>query len=120
MSAGNIVTLACDKCGHSAEFELTEEQSRKRRSGSEFRCSRCKGNGRVVAPSPMRERQQSIELKCARCSELLSEERQRAMPGTLLCVTCASSDPDGGRRKFVKDGFGSREDYKRDRGSWRR
>ena len=24
MSAANIVTLACDRCGHSAEFELRE------------------------------------------------------------------------------------------------
>lgn len=34
MSAGGIATLACDKCGHTAEFELTEEQTQKRRAGS--------------------------------------------------------------------------------------
>jgi hypothetical protein len=42
------------------------------------------------------------------------------MPGTRICVDCASSDPDSDKRKFVKDSFGSREDFKRDRGSWRR
>jgi Prokaryotic dksA/traR C4-type zinc finger len=120
MSVGSIVTVVCDRCGHTAEFELTEEQLRKRRAGSGFKCGRCKGKGRVVASTPMQEQQQSIGLKCARCPELLSEERLRAMPGTRLCVDCASSDPDGENRKFVKDTFGSREDYKRDRGSWRR
>jgi NAD-dependent SIR2 family protein deacetylase len=120
MSAGSIVTLACAKCGHSAEFELTEEQSRKRRAGSGFKCNRCKSKGRVVAYAPMRERQQAVISKCDGCSELLSEERLQAMPGTRLCVPCASSDPDGEKRKFVKDSFGSRDDFKRDRGSWRR
>jgi Prokaryotic dksA/traR C4-type zinc finger len=120
MSAGNVVTLACDKCGHSAEFELTEEQSRKRRAGSVFRCSRCKGKGRVIARVPMRERQQSVGIECDRCRELLSGARLRAMPGTRICVACASSDAEGEKRKFTKDSFGSREDFKRDRGSWRR
>ena len=84
MSVRSIATVVCDRCGHTAEFELTEEQLRRRRSGSGFTCGRCKGNGRVVAYTPMHEQQQSIGLKCARCPELLSEERLRAMPSTRL------------------------------------
>jgi hypothetical protein len=120
MSAGSLVTIACAKCGHSAEFELTDEQSRKDRSRLTFRCKSCKGEGHVVTYIPLRERQQSPGVKCTGCPELLSEERLKAMPGTRLCVECAASGPQGDKRKFVKDSFGSREDFKRDRGSWRR
>jgi hypothetical protein len=120
MSAGSLVTVACAECDHSAEFELTEEQSRIERTSLKFSCTSCKGKGLVIAYVPMRERQQLLRVKCAGCKELLSEERQRAMPGTRLCVECASSGPQGDKRKFTKDSFGSREAFKRDRGSWRR
>ena len=82
MSAGSLVTIACVECGHSAELELTEEQSQMDRTHLKFSCKRCKGEGRVLNYISMRERQQSLPVKCARCPELLSEERQRAMPGT--------------------------------------
>ena len=122
MSAGSLVTIACFDalCGHSAEFQLTEEQSRKDHSRLRFKCERCNGKGRVVAYITARERQVPLPGKCAGCNEPLSEERQRAMPGTRFCVDCASSGPQGDKRKFVKDSFGSREEFKRDRGSWRR
>jgi hypothetical protein len=122
MTAGSLVTIACftDLCGHSAEFELTEEQSRKDPNCLRFSCKRCNGKGRIIAYIPMQERQDPLRAKCTNCQELLSEERKRAMLGTCLCVDCASSSPDDDKRKFTKDSFGSREAFKRDRGSWRR
>ena len=122
MPAGSLVTVVCtnDKCGYSAEFELTQVQSLKDPTRLKFNCKSCKAKGRVAAYTPMPERQQPPRIKCAGCQELLSEERLKAMPGTHLCVECSSSGPNDDKRKFVKDSFGSREAFKRDRGSWRR
>jgi hypothetical protein len=39
--------LSVRQSGHTAEFELTEEQSRKRRAGSEFKCNRCKATAKT-------------------------------------------------------------------------
>jgi RNA polymerase-binding transcription factor DksA len=48
-----------------------------------------------------RERPQTV--KCAKCEKELSKERLEAIPGTRLCVECASSDPSGGRRRFIEE-----------------
>lgn len=43
-----------------------------------------------------------------------------ALPTTTFCVNCAAQDPNNKKNRFIRDSFGSREDYKRDKGSWRR
>lgn len=59
-------------------------------------------------------------VRCTSCNSYISLERIRALPSTTLCINCASQDPSNKKNRFIKDTFGSRNDYKRDRGSWRR
>jgi hypothetical protein len=48
MSAGNLVTIACAKCDHSAELRLSHKQSLVDRQELKFRCNDCGGGGRLV------------------------------------------------------------------------
>jgi hypothetical protein len=119
MSMGILVTVECSECSHSAEFELTEKQSLQKPSELKFRC-KCGGKGHLVSFILPDDRACSLAVKCVRCGEELLKERVAAMPGTRLCVECASSDPSQDRRRFIEEPWGSPEAYKRDRGSWRR
>ena len=58
--------------------------------------------------------------RCASCDSYIPIQRILALPSTTLCVNCASQDPNNKKNRFIRDTFGSREDYKRDKGSWRR
>jgi hypothetical protein len=114
-SSESVVTIVCNDCQHSAELQLTEAQSRKSRVALKFRCD-CGGSGTLVDYASPGERAK----QCANCKEPISEQRLKAVPGTRLCVECARSGPDGDKRKFVEDSWGSREAFKRDKRSWRR
>jgi|SaaInlStandDraft_1057018.scaffolds.fasta_scaffold227390_1 hypothetical protein len=50
------------------------------------------------------------------CDALIPVERLKAIPGTTVCVRCASSRPFTKQR--VQETWGTREDYKKDRQSW--
>ena len=58
--------------------------------------------------------------RCISCNAYIPIQRIMSLPNTNLCVNCASQDPQNEKKRFVKDTFGSRDDFKRDRGSWRR
>ena len=58
--------------------------------------------------------------RCTSCNAYIPIQRIVSLPNTNLCVNCASKDPHNQKKQFVKDTFGSRDDFKRDRGSWRR
>jgi len=56
--------------------------------------------------------------QCAKCQQLISEQRLEAMQGTRLCVKCASEGAFEDERRFTRDSWrGSRRgDGKRDWG----
>jgi hypothetical protein len=116
------VTIACGECNHSAELKLTHKQSLVDRNDLKFRCSDCGGEGRLVPDNPSKQSlDQTLQREqCAECQRLISDQRLEAMPGTRLCVECASSTPHSDKRRFIGESWGSREAFKKDKGSWRR
>lgn len=59
-------------------------------------------------------------VSCESCGRIIPDKRIEAMPNTKLCVECADSDRSGQKNRRVTDTFGSREDFIRDRYSWKR
>ena len=57
--------------------------------------------------------------RCVSCNVYIPTQRIMLFPNTTLCVNCASQDPHNQKKRFVKDSFGSRDDFKSNRGSWR-
>ena len=54
---------------------------------------------------------------CIGCRDMIPAKRLAALPETNLCVKCASFMPQ--QKRTVKEIWGSREDWMRDRRSWK-
>ena len=68
-------------------------------------------------------RKRAIKSKgriCILCGDTIPIARIVAAPKTQLCITCAENDPSGQKNKKISENFGTREDWKRDRGGWRK
>lgn len=59
-------------------------------------------------------------VSCEGCGRIIPDKRIESMPNTKLCVGCASNDPSGQKARTEKETWGSRDDWKRDRSSWKR
>ena len=59
-------------------------------------------------------------VSCEGCGRIIPDKRIEAMPNTKLCVGCASNDPSGQKARTERETWGSRDDWKRDRSSWKR
>jgi len=57
---------------------------------------------------------------CSLCKTAIPIERLQKEPSTILCINCASKHPSGKKNRFIKDTFGSRQDYAKDRASWKK
>jgi len=55
---------------------------------------------------------------CNECGVQIDPKRLEAMPGAKQCTECASEMPF--EKQKIEEPFGSREDYRRDRNSWKR
>ncbi len=60
------------------------------------------------------------ENECSRCGGEIPIARLDAVPGTTLCIKCASGGPSDDQKRFISEPLGSREDYKKDRASWKK
>ncbi|WP_010437908.1 TraR/DksA C4-type zinc finger protein [Ruegeria conchae] len=58
-----------------------------------------------------------ISVLCEGCDAEIPKARLEAVPGTKLCTSCASAQPY--KKKKVAEPWGTREDFKKDRLSWR-
>ena len=108
-----------------------------------FRCSVCKNTGELrlenpfqkacselTKPSQTTKRSDGIKRKpnenqlkdgeCSSCGKNIHPGRLKANPGTRLCIDCAENSVSGSKNRTVKDTWGSRADWARDKGSWRR
>ena len=59
-------------------------------------------------------------VSCEGCGRIIPDKRIEAMPNTKLCVSCASNYPSGQKARTERETWGSRDDWKRDRSSWKR
>ena len=59
-------------------------------------------------------------VSCEICGRIIPDKRIEAMPNTKVCVGCASNDPKGQKARSERETWGSRDDWKRDRASWKR
>lgn len=57
---------------------------------------------------------------CSLCKIAIPTERLQKEPSTILCINCASKHPSSKKNRFIKDTFGSRKDYAKDRASWKK
>ena len=57
---------------------------------------------------------------CSVCNDVIPLERIKLEPTTSMCFECATKNPTNNKDRYIKDEFGSRSDYKRDRGGWRK
>lgn len=57
---------------------------------------------------------------CEDCLKPIGYARLQAQPNTRYCVSCADRHPEGQKSRNVKEVWGSRDDWKRDRGGWRK
>jgi RNA polymerase-binding transcription factor DksA len=55
---------------------------------------------------------------CEICDELIDHRRLVVVPTTTKCINCARNEDKP--KKKIRDSFGTREEFKRDRGGWRR
>jgi RNA polymerase-binding transcription factor DksA len=57
-------------------------------------------------------------VHCVNCGTLIHPKRLSAMAGTKLCIHCASKMPQ--QKQKVEEPLGTREDYLKDRSSWKK
>jgi hypothetical protein len=57
---------------------------------------------------------------CLNCRTPIAEARLKAMPNTRLCINCAKRDPSGQANRRSSETWGTRDDWKKDRSSWKR
>lgn len=57
---------------------------------------------------------------CDSCNVKIPKARLEAVPNTKLCINCANNDPSGSKNRKINETWGSRDDWKRDWGSWRK
>ncbi len=93
--------VVCNDCGHSAAV------GRAPRPGGLWRCGECGGVG-----------VEASDTLCHACGTLIAAARIAAMSQTHHCVQCAAAIGTGSAT--FTEPIGSREDFKRDRSSWRR
>jgi hypothetical protein len=96
-----IYHVVCANCGHSALVE------RAPRAGALWRCGDCGGVG-----------VEASDTLCHACATPIPAARIAALPQTHHCVQCAAALDV--RPVTIAEPLGSREDFKRDRSSWRR
>ncbi|MGO4508016.1 TraR/DksA C4-type zinc finger protein [Bradyrhizobium sp. 2TAF36] len=104
------VVVRCVRCGRTRTVSIPDSRDP---SSLRFRCSDddCRGRGEV--------RHRAIsENQCRGCSEEIPADRLAAMPGTHLCVDCASGQPPP--KKRIKEPWGTRDAWRRDRASWKK
>ena len=66
----------------------------------------------------MDDLEQEEQRECLKCGDEIPPARLKAVPLTKYCVNCVPKYSPGNKKKFIKDSFGSRKEYKRDRKSW--
>jgi ribosomal protein L37AE/L43A len=93
--------VVCTDCGHSAIA------TRAPREDGMWRCSDCGGVG-----------VEASDVLCHACGTPIPVARIAALPQTHHCVHCAAAL--GSDSATFVEPLGSREDFKRDRSSWRR
>lgn len=81
---------------------------------------------KVVKPHPPKRQQQtnlnivkksnSSSPKCVSCNQIIPYGRIMSEPLTKLCVKCAPNE----KKRKIRESWGSRADWKRDRSSWKR
>ena len=54
--------------------------------------------------------------KCASCGDLINSGRLKAQPLTKLCINCAPNE----KNRKINETWGDRDDWKRDKSSWKR
>lgn len=81
-----------------------------------------------VAPSTEITNEKSVEVRsssslqsreCISCGEIIPEGRLRLVPTATFCTACSQAT-EGNYRKKIKETWGDREAFKRDRSSWKR
>jgi hypothetical protein len=98
------ITVQCNDCKKVKSLLLSQADWERYHAGSKFRCD-CGGEGRA--------------RYCEDCGEVIPAQRLEIMSNTRMCTDCAEK-AQGNARRFIADLLGSREAFKRDRGSWRR
>ena len=60
-------------------------------------------------------------VSCAECGDEIPKGRLELIPNTQFCVSCAENkDPQSRQNRKINETWGTREDWKRDRSSWKR
>ena len=58
---------------------------------------------------------------CVECGDEIAKGRLELIPNTKFCVSCAENkDPQSRQNRKINETWGTREDWKRDRSSWKR
>ena len=113
-----VPKLRCSNCGCRGKvtFQIVERNKPRPRQ-----LPRTDGKARVrSAPSiALSSTAPTREGHCAACGSTIPLERLRTIPGTRYCVSCASRHSSA-KKRMVSEPWGSREDWKRDRASWKR
>jgi hypothetical protein len=71
-------------------------------------------NSKQVSKQPHWEKDE-----CSGCGGQIPPARLEAIPGTRLCIKCASKRPSGSKNRVISEPWGSRKDWERDRSSWK-
>lgn len=61
-----------------------------------------------------------IRNQCISCGNEIPAPRLAALPETKMCVTCSEGDPQGSQNRTVLETWGSRDDWRSDRASWKK
>ena len=63
----------------------------------------------------------TVLVDCAECGDEIAKGRLELIPNTKFCVSCAENkDPQSRQNRKINETWGTREDWKRDRSSWKR
>ena len=110
-----MVVMMCERCGHRGEVARALLES-----GRRARCTRCAGTGREAASPPTGKGAPPIPGGCMRCGKEIRQARLNAHPEAKHCITCAEVTGSGAANRHVRESWGSRADWSRDRNSWKR
>lgn len=131
-----VINVKCQACNHTASLNALLLGSLGRRK---LKCRVCGGAGKVTEEIPLNEvltkgpsvyspEDNKIDKKhtkveqplCSTCNRPINKKRLEALVYTDKCTECASKAPNNEQKRFIRETWGTRDDWKRDRASWKR
>ena len=130
-----LLNIECKKCDRHVSISILKSNSKKI-----FRCKVCGeiGTKKKVANKKKNSNkfknlipnkstsvykkisQHETVFLCNHCGDVINPRRKKLLPNTNLCTSCADKDPSGQANRRIKETWGTREDWKKDRSSWKK